>query len=112
MLGNPLRTRGLMYGKAGKSSDMITFYEQAVGSSHLTSNKPCQDSGLAFSKDGVHIAIVCDGHGSESYVRSDVGSMLAAEVAKEEIIKFIKSGATKFIKGKRGKLLLCPQEIL
>lgn len=108
MLGNPLRTRGLMYGKAGKSSDMITFYEQAVGSSHQTSNKPCQDSGLAFSKDGVHIAIVCDGHGSDSYVRSEIGSRLAAEVACDKIIKFIKSGNTKLLIGKRGLVTAVP----
>lgn len=87
---------------------MITFYEKAIGSSHIGANKPCQDFGLAITKDDVHIAIVCDGHGSESYVRSEVGSKIAAEVARDEILKFIELGATKHLIGKKGRVTAVP----
>ena len=87
---------------------MITFYEQSIGSSHISSNKPCQDSGLAIAKEGIHIAIVCDGHGSDSYVRSEVGSKLAAEVARDEILKFVESGATEFLISKKGRVTAVP----
>ncbi len=87
---------------------MITFYEQAIGSSHIAAKKPCQDFGLAITKDDVHIAIVCDGHGSESYVRSEIGSKIAAEIAKEEIFRFIELGATKLLIGKKGRVTAVP----
>lgn len=87
---------------------MITFYERAIGSSHVAAKKPCQDYGLAVTEDDVHIAIVCDGHGSESYVRSEIGSRIAAEITKEEIIQFIKSGATKLLIGKKGSVTAVP----
>src|SRR3954464_3489167 len=51
----------------------------AVGTSHLGSGAPCQDSAagkiLATPERPVLIAVVCDGAGSAAY--SDVGSMLA-----------------------------------
>lgn len=82
--------------------DSITsFYVQATGSSHIASGKPCQDSGLAYSNNGIHIAVVCDGHGGDCYVRSDVGSRLAANIARDEILRFIESNPLLF-KGKKG----------
>lgn len=80
----------------------LTFYTQALGSSHIVSGKLCQDNGTHYSKDGVQIAIVCDGHGGESYVRSNVGSRLAAEIAKVKILQFIESMPLELLKGKKG----------
>lgn len=87
---------------------MITFYTQAIGSSHLASKKPCQDNGLHYHKDGVYIAIVCDGHGGESYVRSHIGSRIAAEIAKEKILDFIESPSIKLFKGNKNAVTVVP----
>lgn len=87
---------------------MITFYTQALGSSHLASKKPCQDNGTHYNKDEVCIAIVCDGHGGESYVRSDKGSCIAAEVAKNKILEFIKSIPVETFTGKKNAVTVVP----
>ena len=88
--------------------DMITFYTQALGSSHLASKKPCQDNGIHYNKVGVCIAIVCDGHGGESYVRSDKGSRIAAEVAKNKILEFIESTSAEIFTGKKNAVTVVP----
>lgn len=82
--------------------NFLTFYTKALGSSHITSGKPCQDNGTHYSHNGVQIAIVCDGHGGDSYVRSDVGSRLAAEIAEAKILQFIESIPIELFKGKKG----------
>ena len=57
----------------------------------MKSGKPCQDHSLSWESDDktVQVAIVCDGHGGDTYVRSDVGSKLAAEIALRNIRSFI-----------------------
>ena len=59
------------------------FNVSVLGASHLKDGKPCQDYSLSWQSDDadVSIVIVCDGHGSDTYVRSDVGSRLAATIA-------------------------------
>ncbi len=87
---------------------MITFYTRALGSSHIASNKPCQDSGKCYHKDGVSIVIVCDGHGGDSYVRSDVGSQLAANIACAKILDFIHNTPKHILVGKKGAITSIP----
>ena len=87
---------------------MITFYEQARGFSHLASQKPCQDYGLSYEKDDIYLAIVCDGHGSDSYVRSDKGALFAAEIAKERILEFVRNQKTQIFLGKKGAITSKP----
>lgn len=87
---------------------MITFYTQALGSSHLASKKPCQDNGIHYNKDGICIAIVCDGHGGDTYVRSDKGSRIAAEVAKNKILDFVKSTSAEIFTGKKNAVTVVP----
>lgn len=71
----------------------IVFNVTKMGASHLKSGKPCQDYSLSWESDNkeVQIAIVCDGHGGETYVRSDMGSKLAAEIALTNIRCFVES---------------------
>jgi serine/threonine protein phosphatase PrpC len=89
--------------------NIVTFYTQAIGSSHISSGKPCQDNGTHYHSDGVSIAVVCDGHGGDSYVRSDIGSKLASEIAREKILGFVKSPQTlKLLKGKAGSVTAVP----
>lgn len=69
----------------------IVFNVTQMGASHVKSGKPCQDYSLSWQSDDktVQVAIVCDGHGGDTYVRSDVGSKLAAEIALRNIRSFI-----------------------
>lgn len=101
-----------MTGLAGNINfmEIITFYTQAKGSSHISSGKPCQDSGDSYQKDGIYIAIVCDGHGGESYVRSDRGSKLATEIAKEKILSFIAEIPPDVFSGKKGSVTSMPTQ--
>ncbi|MBT9873078.1 hypothetical protein GPL06_09670 [Bacteroides salyersiae] len=110
MLGHLQQMQVQTIGLAGKLvlMNMITFYTQALGSSHLASKKPCQDNGMHYNQDEVCIVVVCDGHGGESYVRSDKGSRIAAEITKNKIVEFVKScPAEKFI-GKKNAVTVVP----
>ena len=64
-------------------NNIISFNCTEIGASHITKGKPCQDYSLSWSSDdkNTHIVIVCDGHGGDTYVRSDVGARIAAEVS-------------------------------
>lgn len=68
---------------ASKSDNIVVFNVTRLGASHIKHNKPCQDASYSWHNDDntVQIAIVCDGHGGDTYVRSDRGSKLAAEIA-------------------------------
>lgn len=65
------------------------FNKTVIGASHISSNKPCQDFSLSENTSDYSIIIVSDGHGSDTYVRSDVGSKLAATIAKTKTIEFL-----------------------
>ena len=69
----------------------IIFNSTALGASHIKDSKPCQDYSLSWRSDNgdTLVIIVCDGHGSSTYVRSDVGSRLAAEAALDAIKSFV-----------------------
>lgn len=65
------------------------FCKTVIGASHISSNKPCQDYSIAETNSDYSIIIVSDGHGSDTYVRSDVGSKIAATIAKQKTIEFL-----------------------
>ena len=68
------------------------------GSQHDRSGRPNQDAVhvATFGVDvgAVTVAAVADGHGGDRYVRSDVGSRLAVEVACAEAGRLVARGAT------------------
>ena len=68
---------------------MKAFNHTCIGESHIKSGKVCQDYSLSINLDGLTAAIVCDGHGSKRYFRSDVGAKSAAETTAELIVKFV-----------------------
>ncbi len=68
--------------------EINVFNKSIRGSSHLASDKPCQDYSISYNEKGVQILVVCDGHGGESYFRSDIGARLAAEKTVETLIDF------------------------
>ena len=67
------------------------FHLSFQGASHIKKNKECQDASSSYQDEECAIAIVCDGHGGDDYVRSAVGSKLGCEVGVENIKNFISS---------------------
>lgn len=84
-------------------NQIISFAISETGASHLPKNVPCQDYSIHWMSEDKKkaVAIVCDGHGSSTYVRSDTGSRLAAEITKELLIEFVENtDPTLFIRKK------------
>lgn len=66
-----------------------SFNLSAQGSSHIKKNKECQDSSRSYYDENMAIAIVCDGHGGDDYMRSAYGSLFACNAAERNIKKFL-----------------------
>lgn len=77
------------------------------GERHKIEGTPCQDYSLSLSKNGITIAIVCDGHGSKPYFRSDIGARFAAEAASSCLQQFEKTFRPTLLNGKT-KLCFAP----
>ena len=75
------------------------FHKSVKGASHIASGKPCQDYSLSYNENGLQIVVVCDGHGGNTYFRSDVGSKLAAEVTVELLKNFANCVSASAFKG-------------
>lgn len=68
---------------------MYAFHVIERGSSHILTNKPCQDYAAShFTKDYA-IGVVADGHGSDRYFRSDKGARFAVVVTQCVLRDFI-----------------------
>lgn len=93
-----------------RDTEKIVFATSVLGASHVKDNKPCQDYSIAWRSEdsGAVVLIVCDGHGSDTYVRSDVGSRLAAEITLVAVKEFVPyKGHTpnpEWIVGLKGKV--------
>lgn len=70
---------------------MQSFHLSTQGASHIKKNKECQDASESYYDDNCAIAIVCDGHGGNDYVRSAYGSASACAAAKSNILNFIEN---------------------
>lgn len=68
-----------------------SFNLSAQGASHIKKNKECQDASGSYYDENMAIAIVCDGHGGDDYVRSAIGSKYACTVAERNIKIFLQS---------------------
>ncbi len=68
-----------------------SFHLSVQGASHIRKNKECQDASASYQDESCVIAVVCDGHGGDDYVRSAVGSKIGCEVAENDIKSFIHS---------------------
>ena len=69
--------------------DAKSFSISIQGASHIKKNKECQDYSASYFDDKCSIAIVCDGHGGDDYMRSAYGSKFAAEVSLDNIKAFV-----------------------
>lgn len=70
----------------------MKIYNKSVkGASHNNTGLPCQDHSISQSFEKGSIIVISDGHGSRTYVRSDIGSKFACEVAVNETTRFVVS---------------------
>lgn len=70
--------------------DSILFSKSVRGASHILTGKPCQDYSIVYQNDDIKIVVVCDGHGGNTYFRSDVGAKLAAETTVQLLCEFVR----------------------
>lgn len=70
---------------------MQSFHLSTQGASHIKKNKECQDASESYYDEHCAIAIVCDGHGGDDYVRSASGSAFACAAAKTSILNFVEN---------------------
>ncbi len=68
-----------------------SFHLTVRGASHIKKDKVCQDASLSCSDEICSVAVVCDGHGGDDYIRSDVGSRAGCEAARKNILDFVRS---------------------
>ena len=91
-----------------KPQKYIVFAMSEVGASHIPEGKPCQDFSLKVDENGVRMVVVCDGHGSSTYIRSDIGARLAAEVTKEAVMDFVQNTPPELFKDRKGAVGVRP----
>jgi len=78
--------------KLSESIQSFGGYEEGLsiqGASHIKHNKICQDFGGHYRCDDFAVAVVCDGHGGDAYIRSDRGSKFAVRVTIDSIKEFM-----------------------
>lgn len=68
-----------------------SFHLSVQGASHIKKDKECQDAAISYFDDDCAIAIVCDGHGGNDYLRSAYGSQFGVRVAEANIKNFLKN---------------------
>lgn len=69
--------------------EWLAFHCSHQGASHKKVGKVCQDAAFSSSGDKYLMAIVCDGHGSANYFRSDRGAKLAVQTAQKALKGFM-----------------------
>lgn len=62
------------------------------GDGHKATNKECQDYSRTYvdKEKGIYIAVVCDGHGGDTYFRSAVGAKEAADITVTNVLELIR----------------------
>ena len=56
-----------------------SFAVSVQGYGHKIKEICCQDNSLVYNADDYILISVCDGHGGESYFRSQIGSKIGVE---------------------------------
>lgn len=88
----------------------FVFHKSVIGASHIRSGKPCQDFSMSYSDNDVTILVVCDGHGGSTYCRSEKGASIAANVCKEQLLKFAESTPSEIFSGTSFAITAKPQK--
>jgi hypothetical protein len=92
---------------------LIGFKAIAAGASHLETGKPCQDAVDLYlpSPQTSGCIFAADGHGSEKYTRSETGSKIAVETAREAFTKFLLEISNNSFKDFLKNIVQGPQRI-
>lgn len=69
-------------------SDYAVYNCTVRGARYVDKDKPCEDASISYSHDGIHIAVIADGHGDKTCFRSNVGSEIACRIAMESMLSF------------------------
>lgn len=91
-------------------SNSFVFHKSVIGASHTRSGKPCQDFSMSYCDGNVTILIVCDGHGGSTYCRSDKGARIAANVCKDQLLKFAELTPSEIFSGTSFAITAKPQK--
>ncbi len=75
-----------------KESPLGILAITCIGHSHIKHGTVCQDSSLCHQGENFRLIVVSDGHGSTSFPRSDRGSRLACDAAREVCTEFTQRG--------------------
>lgn len=75
---------------SGNKMQVKAFHLSAQGASHIKRNKECQDASFSCCGEDYALAVVCDGHGGDDYVRSASGAAYACQAAAECMMKFLR----------------------
>lgn len=70
---------------------MFAFHAITRGSSHILTDKPCQDCAASHYTKDYAIGIVADGHGSDRYFRSERGARFAVEITMTTLQELLSS---------------------
>lgn len=68
-----------------KEFEYKAFNVSCIGTNHIKSNKPCQDYSFSTYGDKYAMAVVCDGHGGDKYIRSEIGAKLATDICHKAV---------------------------
>ena len=82
-----------------------SFNISVQGASHIKKNKECQDASRSYSDENIALAIVCDGHGGDDYMRSAIGSLQACNAAERNIKSFLENTSKEAFFANPDKLL-------
>ena len=69
--------------------EITSFHLTVQGADHIKRGKECQDHSSSVFDTNSAVAIVCDGHGGNDYIRSAQGAAFAGTAAMENIRKFM-----------------------
>ena len=72
-------------------------FETVRGASHISAELPNQDAVEISAVRNTRIAAVADGHGGKGYIRSEVGSRFAVEIATQELKKLLELPAKRLL---------------
>lgn len=90
-------------------SDYYTFHKTARGHLHMMREIPCEDYSDSCSDENgrFYIAVVADGHGDISCMRSAAGARAVAEIARECLSEFARHASENH--GVEGSKTLCEE---
>lgn len=71
------------------SDNIFAFSATETGYNHTRINKVCEDASDFYDDEKMHICVVADGHGSDNYPRTELGSKFAVDAAIKNVIEFV-----------------------